>query len=495
MRSKLFHSNLVLIFLISIITYSVKGQKSTHPNIVVILADDLGYGDVSCYNKDPKFRTIHIDNLAKQGMRFTDAHSPSAVCTPTRYGMLTGRYAWKTRLKEWVLWSWDPPLIEAGRLTLPSMLKDKGYATAAIGKWHLGWNWPTTDGMSAKEANGKNVDYTRPIEDGPLACGFDYYFGDDVPNFPPYTFIENNRVLMKPTVMKPASLFGTEGEMAAGWKLENVMPAITDKAVKIIDNAAKKPDQPFFLYFALTAPHTPIAPTDAFKNKSKVGLYGDFVMEVDWSVGRIMDALQRNNLNENTIVIFTSDNGSPARDGTNSSGPIGSVTTRYGHHPSGDLRGLKADIWEGGHRIPFIVKWEGRIAENVANEHTICSIDLMATIADIVDHSLSGNAAEDSYNILPLFYGKESKELESRALIHHSGSGVFAIRKGQWKLILSNRSGGFSDNLNKDGYGINTSGQLYNLSTDLKEKNNLYESRPDIVDSLAVILEGLRGSE
>ena len=493
-----YYSSFLLIFLA--ISPAVTAQPTASnsaglPNIVCILADDLGYGDVSSYNENSQLHTRHIDQLARQGVRFTDAHASSAVCTPTRYSLLTGRYAWRTRLKEWVLWQWDPPLIEPDRLTLPAMLKDKGYYTAAIGKWHLGWNWPTTDGISAKEMNGDNVDYTKPIEGGPLAYGFDYYFGDDVPNFPPYTFIENDKVVAKPTIIKPDSLFGAAGEMAEGWKLEDVMPAITRKAVETIEQAAQNPDQPFFLYFALTAPHTPIAPTDQFKNKSQAGPYGDFVMEVDWSVGQIMDALERNHLQENTLILFTSDNGSPARDGTNFSGPVGSITKRYGHLPNGNLRGLKADIWEGGHRIPFIVSWKGKTPENITDDHTICSIDIMATIANLINYTLPQDAAKDSYNILPVLQGREAPELAARALIHHSGSGVFAVRKGDWKLILSDKSGGFSDNLYKEGYGIKTSGQLYNLSDDLEERENLYTMRSDMVDSLTTILEEIIRAE
>ena len=490
--SLLFHLIPLLVLLVTGVACSEKDQKEALPNIVIILADDLGYGDVSCYSHSTHVETTHIDELAKKGIRFTDAHSSSAVCTPTRYSLLTGRYAWRTRLKEWVLWQWDAPLIEADRLTLPAMLQQKEYYTAAIGKWHLGWNWPTTDGISAKEMDGDNVDYTKPIEGGPLAYGFDYYYGDDVPNFPPYTFIENDRVVVEPTVMKPDSLFGAAGKMAKGWKLEDVMPAITRKAVETIEQAAQNSDQPFFLYFALTAPHTPIAPTDQFKNKSQAGPYGDFVMEVDWAVGQVMDALERTNVKENTLVLFTSDNGSPARDGTHFSGPVGSLMKQYGHLPNGNLRGLKADSWEGGHRIPFIVSWPGKIQENITDDHTIGSIDMMATIANLIHYALPQDAAEDSYNILPLFYGKEANTLASRAMVHHSGGGVFAIRKGPWKLILSDRSGGFSDNLYKEGYGIKTSGQLYNLSDDVEERENLYATRSDMVDSLTVILKKIK---
>ncbi|MDF9799323.1 arylsulfatase A [Catalinimonas alkaloidigena] len=484
--TKVFRGHMLLALIISACTSAVE-----KPNIIIILADDMGYGDLSCYNQEAKFQTPNIDKLASEGMLFTDAHSPSAVCTPTRYSILTGRYAWRSRLKEWVLWEWDPPLIAPELTTLPAFLKHQSYHTSAIGKWHLGWNWPTTDTISAKETNGKNVDYGQAISGGPLSYGFDYYFGDDVPNFPPYTFIENNKVMALPTEDKPGTMFGKAGKMAAGWKLEHVMPEITRKAVEYIHDKKTETDQPFFLYFALTAPHTPIVPTADFKDKSNVGPYGDFVLEVDWSVGQIVEALEQSGQRENTIIFFTSDNGSPARDGTSHSGPIGSVIANFGHHPNGKLRGLKADIWEGGHRVPFLVNWKGHIGEGTVNNYPVSSIDLFPTIADLLEKPFSGDekAGKDSYSLLPLLQGNEDDTLRNRSLIHHSGAGVFAIRKGPWKLILSDVSGGFSDHSHPDGYGIETPGQLYNLDEDISEKENLYDRRPDIVNSLLNLLD------
>jgi len=298
---------LIFIIILSALCFQAceeKLQSGSSPNIVLILADDLGYGDPTCYNPDSKIHTPNIDLLASEGMQFTDAHSPSAVCTPTRYSILTGRYSWRSRLKKGVLWAWDKPLIDKGKLTLPAMLKQKGYQTAAIGKWHLGWEWPVNDTMQVKKVNGKNVDYTKVIGGGPLNYGFDYYFGDDVPNFPPYTFIENNHVVDIPTITKPDSLFGIKGKMAEGWKLENVMPEITKRSVSFIHKAAKDKSKPFFLYFPLTAPHTPIAPLARFEGKSKAGRYGDFVYEVDWVVGEIMQALKESGADENTLVIL-----------------------------------------------------------------------------------------------------------------------------------------------------------------------------------------------
>ncbi|MCX5758199.1 MAG: sulfatase-like hydrolase/transferase [Candidatus Hydrogenedentes bacterium] len=255
------------------------------PNIVLILADDLGYGDLACQNPDSKIPTVNLDRFASQGVRFTDAHAPTAVCSPTRYGILTGRYCWRSRLKNSVLWPWDPPLIEEGRLTLPGLLKQHGYATACIGKWHLGWNWPfvkPADKSSDHAVPSDALDWSKPITGGPAAAGFDYYFGDDVPNFPPYVFIENDRTLGVPSEQKPKEMFGNPGPMSPGWKLEAVMPAITRKAVQWVEDTTKQtPDHPFFLYFPLTAPHTPIVPADEFKGKSNAGEYGDYVVEVE----------------------------------------------------------------------------------------------------------------------------------------------------------------------------------------------------------------------
>lgn len=291
-----------------------------------------------------------------------------------------------------------------------------------------------------------------------------------------------------PIIDKPDSLFGIPGKMAEGWRLDHVLSTITEMAVQVIHNAAKKKEQPFFLYFSLTAPHTPIAPSMEYKDKSEAGPYGDFVMEVDGAVGKIMDALNKTQISENTLVIFLSDNGFPARDGTDYSGPIGSVISNFGHAANGMLRGFKGDIWEAGHRVPFIIKWPGKIDGGVINDQTICSIDLIETLSSLINHELPEGKAEDSFNILPLFFGKEARGLSGGALVHHSLTGVFGLRQGPWKLIVSDKSGGFSDNLNKEGYGINTKGQLYNLSNDLGEKNNLYNEEPHLVDSLTKIL-------
>ncbi len=468
------------------------------PNIVIILADDLGYGDPGCYNGQSKIPTPHIDRLASEGLRFTDAHTPSSVCTPTRYGLLTGRYCWRTKLKRSVLWPWDPPLIAADRLTLPTMLKQHGYHTACVGKWHLGWDWPLKNGRyisdeftghtiprDNRQSFARRIDFQKPTRGGPTERGFDLYFGDDVPNFPPYCFIADNRTVGIPSVEKPKGMFGHPGPALPGWDLSLVMPTLTQRAVQYIEQRGKKPGEPFFLYMPLTAPHTPIAPSPHFIGKSKAGWYGDFVHEVDWTVGQVLSSLKRTGLADNTLVIFTSDNGSPQRNGVNMNGPTGSVK-KYGHDPSRPWRGMKSDIWEAGHRVPFIARWPKHVPAGETSNEPIVLTDLMRTIGRLVGHKLPNTAAEDSFDVLPALLGKESATPIRDHLIHHSGGGLFAIRQGNWKLILGKGSGGFTRyKPPKDA----PDGQLYNLADDPGEKQNLYLKQPKIVKRLSALLE------
>ena len=478
--------------------------SSERPNIVFILADDMGYGDLACQNPESKIPTPHLDRLAQEGIRFTDAHSPSAVCSPTRYGILTGRYCWRSRLQASVLWPWDEPLIEEDRLTVGKLLQENGYDTACIGKWHLGWNWPTVDGSRINDTLpvgkfdndlrgpfGGKVDFTKPIGGGPIARGFDYYFGDDVPNFPPYCFIENDRTLGIPCKEKPKEMFGSPGPMLEGWDLVKVMPALTQKAVDYIratPGAApfnKTKDFPFFLYFSLTAPHTPIAPAEEFKGKSEAGAYGDFVNEVDWSVGQVIKALEETGQSERTLVLFTSDNGSPCRDGTNMNGEVNSVR-RFGHNPSSIYRGIKTDIWEGGHRVPFLAKWPGHTPTGTLSHETICHVDFMATCAAILGKDLPDGAAEDSYNILPALLGEEVEEPLREATVHHSIEGMFAIRQGEWKLVLGQGSGGWKVGEKQEDEAPM---QLYDMESDPSETKNLYGDHPEVVARLKDLLE------
>jgi arylsulfatase A-like enzyme len=444
------------------------------PNIIYILADDLGYGDVSCFNKQSKINTPNIDALASQGMKFTDAHSNSAVCTPTRYGILTGRYAWRSAIKSGVSWSYDKHLIEPERLTVASLLKNKGYQTACIGKWHLGMDW-------AKEDNG-NVDFSKPIKNTPTAIGFDYFYGITASlDIPPYFYIENDKI----TASKIDSIEGTSGKgfwrkgpIGNDFKHEEVLPVLTQKAINYIEKADK--NTPYFLYFPLPAPHTPILPTQEFVGKSHTNAYGDFVLMVDDVVGKVMAAVKAKGEEGNTIIIFTSDNGcSPAADFKELAG--------LGHNPSYILRGAKADIYEGGHRVPFIIKWQGRIKPHSDCAKTICLTDLMATCADITQQKLPDNAGEDSYSLMPLLSGK-SRQYKREATVLHSIDGYFSIRKGKWKLVFGAGSGGWSfPKKGKEEEGLPPL-QLFNLDNDMAETKNLQAQYPSVVQDLKALL-------
>jgi len=481
----------------------IHGRK---PNIILFLADDMGYGDPECLNPESKIPTPNMNRLAREGMVFTDAHSPSAVCSPTRYGILTGRYCWRTELKAGVLWPWDRPLIEPGRLTLPRLLKQHGYATACIGKWHLGWDWPTKDGSrindrlkigqyapSIRRPFGKKVDFTRSIGGGPTTRGFDYCFGMTAPNFPPYCFIENDRTVGLPTEDKPSNMFGHPGPMLPGWDLTRILPTLTDKAVAFIDrHCQKRPERPFFLYFASTAPHTPIVPDAPYRGKSRAGKYGDFVHQVDASIGRIMNAIRRHGLEQDTIFIVTSDNGSPARNGENASGPIGSVPKQFGHHPSYIYRGIKADIWDGGHRIPLIVRWPNGVEAGSVCPKPVCLTDFMATFAELLGSDLPDDAAEDSFSFLPMLLGEAAGADQDRIIVHHSVNGLFAVRWGPWKLVLGRGSGGWTAPQRYTPKPGEPAGQLYNMRTDPRETTNLYDKHPEIVKDLTQRLDAIR---
>jgi arylsulfatase A-like enzyme len=465
----------------------------SRPNIVYILADDMGYGDMRCNAPACKIPTPNLDRLAAQGVRFTDAHAPSSVCTPTRYAVLTGRYCWRTRLKRGVLWPWDPALVEPDRLTVASLLRQNGYRAACIGKWHLGWNWATRDGAppdagcaygvynrELRYRLGKNIDYDQPIGGGPVDCGFDTYYGDDVPNFPPYAWFEQDRLVEQPTEEKPDEMFGHPGAMAPGWVLEEVMPELTRRAVRYIEESG---DAPFFLYFALTAPHTPIVPVEAFHGMSGAGAYGDYVCEVDWCVGQVMAALERKGIADNTLLIYTSDNG-----------PENTAYDRileHGHYSMAHLRGLKRDTWEGGHRVPFIARWPGIVPSGRECDQLTILGDLMATCADLLGVHLSGDAGEDSVSILPLLKGDDRAPVRSFA-VHHSCSGQFAIRKDEWVFIDAPTG---DDNhepqwfRDERGYAPHDfPGELYNLEEDIAERRNLYGAFPNVVRELSELL-------
>lgn len=473
-------------------------HAASKPNLIYILCDDLGYGDVACLNPEGKIKTPRMDRLAREGMIFTDAHSGSAVCTPTRYGIITGRYCWRSKLKSGVLGGLSPRLIEPRRLTVAAFLKQHGYATACIGKWHLGMDWARPDDKPVTELNIEpreqvwNVDYSKPITNGPNAVGFDYYFGISASlDMVPYTFIENDRVTALPTEDVEFPLYeGRDGKncrkgpTAPGFHTSHVLPRLTEKVVGHIGERAEdaKAGKPFFIYLPLNSPHTPIAPTAEWQGRSGISGYADFVMQTDAAIGAVLDALDKNGIAENTLVIMTSDNGC-------SSSADFAELKQHGHNPSHVFRGHKADIFDGGHRIPFLVRWPAMVKAGGKSEQTICLTDLFATAADILGEKLPDSAAEDSVSFLPALKG-ESKAPLREAVVHHSINGSFAIRQGRWKLELCAGSGGWSDPRPGSPAEKNLPDtQLYDLESDVGETKNLAAEHPEIVAKLTALLE------
>jgi arylsulfatase A-like enzyme len=477
---KLILSLETLAFTLLLPSCTTVGKEEEKPNILYILCDDLGYGDVHCLNPERgKIATPNMDRLRAEGMAFTDCHSSSAVCTPSRYSILTGRYNWRSRLQHGVLAGDSEPLIESGRMTVAALMKHHGYTTAALGKWHLGMNFD-------------HQDFTLPISDGPLQHGFDYFFGITASlDMPPYVFIENDRFTEVPSVTKkfPSFVYGKVakngparlGPAAPDFEAVDVLPKLTSKAEDYISTrgADKKP---FFLYLALTSPHTPVVPAKEWQGKSSLGPYGDFVMETDWALGQVLKAIDQAGLRDNTLVIFTSDNGCAPYIGVHE-------LEALGHYPSAEFRGYKSDIWDGGHRIPFLVRWPGKIKANSQSDQIVCLSDLMGTCADILGTKLPDNAGEDSFSILPALLGTDKAPL-NEAIVNHSINGRFAIRQGNWKLELCPGSGGWEDP--KDAAALKDSLpaiQLYNMHDDIGEKINVEGQNAKIVTRLTTLLE------
>ncbi len=489
---------IIVAMLITVSMFACIEKSETKPNIVFILADDLGYGDVSCFNENSKIKTPFIDELAKQGVMFTDAHTSSAVCTPTRYGILTGRYNWRSTLKSGVLSGYSKALIEPDRLTIAGFLKENGYKTGYIGKWHLGWDWAIIEEDSLNRNNLSavpKVDFSKPVKNGPASCGFDYSFGfcgslDMVP----YVWVENGTPTMVPTkttVDRGNQTWWREGPTSDDFVHDQVLPTITTKAVNFINENANG-EKPFFVYVPFSAPHTPILPTDEFKGKSGLdNIYGDFVVMVDAMVGKVMEALEKNGIAENTLLVFTSDNGcSPQAD-------YEQLATK-GHNPSYVFRGHKADIFEGGHRVPYVVRWPQKVKPG-QSEQLLCTTDLFATVADIIGKDFPDNVAEDSYSILPAL-GIESNAVRRESIVHHSINGSFAYRKGDYKVNFCPGSGGWSyPKPNSEGIDELPPVQLYNMKSDIAEEHNLEGEYPEIVEEfrteLAQIVENGRSTK
>ncbi len=485
---------------------AIAAGAAEKPNFVFILCDDLGYGDVKANNPEGKIATPNMDRLSASGMRFTDAHSSSAVCSPTRYGVMTGRYNWRSRLQSGVLGGLSPRLIENGRMTVASMLHDAGYKTDCVGKWHLGMDWVKLPGKEVSELNIEsadqvgNVDYSRPIANTPTSVGFDSYFGISASlDMVPYCFIQNDRVTANPTetmklVMNASpgkNGFTREGPGAPGFKGEDVLPTLTKRAVDVITRHGKAAES-FFLYLPLNSPHTPILPSKEWQGKSGISAYADFVMETDDAIGQVVKAIDDTGMAANTMIVVTSDNGcSPSADFK--------TLAEHGHNPSYVYRGNKADIFDGGHRVPFIVRWPSVVKAGSQCDQYVCLLDFMATAAEVAGIKVPDNAAEDSVSFLPALKGATDKPLRE-AIVHHSINGSFSIRQGNWKLELCPDSGGWSDprpgGAKGKAKGKKAAGsadlppvQLYDLSADIGEKQNVQAEHPDIVERLGKLLE------
>ena len=452
------------------------GNSQDHPNVILVFTDDLGYGDVSCYNPASKVQTPHLDRLAAEGMRFTDAHTSAAVCTPSRYSLLTGRYCWRTNLKRGVQGGYDLPLIEEDQLTIGRLFQENGYRTAAVGKWHVGMEWTLIDG--ATEQDEETVDHTAPLKITPLDQGFDYYFGTSgcTSDDGPFAFIRNHQIIgHRLHRVEDLNVVG-DGDYikdvweAEGWAHEKADTIFTNRAVEFMEARHREGD-PFFVYLALSLPHIPWLPPDFMKGTTEAGPREEQVALIDYCMGEIDSALKRMGLMENTLVIFSSDNG--PRQGVN------------GHQSAGKLRGYKGSIFEGGHRVPLIIRWPGQIEKNSRSDETVCMTDFMATFAALLGDSLASHEGEDSYNMLPLLLGETYQSPFRESTVHHSGGGAFAIRKGDWKIIFGEVEHG---EMPGDPSTWKNSGYLFNMREDPYETNNVYSNYPEIVEEMNALL-------
>ena len=489
----------IILFTIVLFTNCTTSENKL-PNIVIIYADDMGYGDLNCQNPDSKIPTPNLDNLASEGMRFTDAHSSSGICSPSRFALLTGMYHW--RRQHGIVGAFGKPFFKDTDVTLPQVLKTKGYTTAAIGKWHLGWDWefknePSAEvmqwGRKRKVYLPEDIDWSKPVGGGPLERGFDYYFGDGTINFPPYAWVENDRIIEAPTELMDIENIGFEtkegrwefrpGPKVKDWNPYEVLPTLSDKAVEYINR--QDDEKPFFLYFALPSPHAPIIPNDEFDGKSLAGGYGDFMVQTDWVAGQLLNALKEKGLDDNTIVIFSADNGPESY--------AWERALKFGHFSMGDFRGLKRDVWEGGHHVPFIIKWPGQIEAGSVSDEVISQVDIMATLAKITEITLPENAAPDSYDLTPVIKGETYESPLRAATIHNTYDSKWGIRQGDW-LYISSSTGGHRtppEEFKKiRGYtDFETPEILFNMKEDPEQRVNLYKKHPDKVKEMENLLQ------
>jgi len=491
---------------------ATESRDATLPNIVIILADDLGYGDVGIYNSKAAFATPNLDKMARAGIRFTDAHSPATICTPTRYSLQTGRMAFRTGRPSGAFEGpGGPSLIEPSRLTIASMLQKRGYTTALYGKWHVGLTWVDSDGQRVQGqdlAATRRIDFKRsmPLPDGPVNRGYDYFFG--TPNCPTtdplYVYIDQDRVPAPATDLldkrtlpdHPFAWDNDVGMVAPGYLFEGTDQLFLDKAVSFMQRHRKSsPDRPFFLVLATQAAHAPSFPSPEFKERTAAGPHGDFILELDAIVGKLLGVLTDLGLEKNTLVMFSSDNGPEVRTTT-------LMRTLYGHDGARPWRGMKRDGWEGGHRVPFIARWPGRIAPGRVSAQTMTLTDVMATVASVTGVALPDDAAEDSYDMLPVLLGRQAEaKLVRPYTLTQSFRGQLQIRRGPWKYLDHKGSGGndYATNAELQPYHLpervpDAPGQLYNLDDDPGETRNLYNDRPDIVKELQALLAETKAS-
>ncbi len=472
------------------------------PNIIIFYADDMGFGDLAIQNPQSKIPTPHLDQLAKEGLLMTEAHSSSGVCTPSRYALLSGRYHWRDFND--IVHAMGESVFKENQVTLPRILNTNGYHTAAIGKWHLGWNWEAIRNKAVtqkeKAKHGKKdveiwpahaYDWGKSIPNGPLSVGFDSYFGDGTINFPPYTWIENDKVTEAPTItlQHPKEDFALEGnwELRPGpavedWDFYKILPTVTTKAVTFIKNQEQAKD-PFFLYMAFPSPHAPIIPNEAFRGKSNAGPYGDFVYQTDDAVGQILKALKAINADDNTIIIFTSDNGSEryAYD----------RIKNYDHDSSRPFRGVKRDVYEGGHHVPFIVRWPNHIKPGTKSTQLFSQIDLLNTLASITKSDLPKGFQHDSFNFSEVWLTNTDEPVRE-TIVHNTRTSKYAIRKGDW-LYINNKDGYHTriPKWFKEGQRFKTAKdtvQLFNLKDDIVQSTNLASQFPKKVKELAAAL-------
>jgi len=497
---------ILFIFLLVVISFtSCSKVEHRQPNIIIIYADDMGYGDLNCQNPNSKIPTPNLDQLASEGMRFTDAHSSSGICSPSRFALLTGTYHW--RRQHDIVGAFGKPFFQDSDITLPQLLKTIGYTTACIGKWHLGWDWdfkndPSGEvmqwGKSRKVYLPEDIDWSKPVAGGPLDRGFDYYFGDGTINFPPYAWVENDRIIEMPTEEMDINNIGFDtkegqwefrpGPKVKDWNPYEVLPTLAEKSLEWIKK--RNEDQPFFLYFALPSPHAPIIPNDEFDGKSQAGGYGDFLVQTDYVAGQVVEALKEKGLEENTIVIFSADNGTESY--------AWKRAEKYGHFSMGDFRGLKRDVWEGGHHVPFIIKWPGQVEPGSISNEVISQLDIMATLAVIVGIDLPENAAPDSYSFLPVIKGEDYNSPLREATVHNTYESKWGIRKGNW-LYINHKTGGhreMPESFKKlTGYtDFDTPGLLFDMEHDSEQGVNLYEEYPEIIIEMDSLIQEYRNT-